>query len=323
MFNACAQLRTPAALTIVHKISSTMPKAFPSNPMVATSLLDALMKCGEVKPAEKLFHEVKNQWFANVSGNDERWFDISIYEVLHWSKLPISGYTFNNQAIKAVELFQDLERRRFFFKNHPQSGSNWITYLCLINALSKLGDSSMAECLLKNMPSSFMEMRFIANSLVDMWVRITSFMTVDDDFLHSLNDFSSRAKLVTSTDRKKSSEDFLIPITLVMQQWVSGNKLCVVRIFPFILVIVNTLGLNGMGAEAIELYVHTPEHLRNNYTHLCVITACSHSGLVTKARVLFKEIPEKNRYDRYSDGMKHDWFIDRTSWRISMPCQRS
>lgn len=235
----------------------------------------------------------EDQWFANVSSNDERWYVMFIHEILYWSKLLIPGYTFNNQAIKAVELFQELERRRFFFKNHLQSGSNWITYLCLINALSKLGDFSIAEYLLKNMPNSFREMRFIANSLLDMWVRTISFLTVDDGFLHYLNDSSARAKLVTLTDPKKSSGNFRNPITLVMQQWVSGNKLCVVRNLLFILVIVNALGLNGMGAEASELYDHTPEHLRNHYTHLCVINACSHSGLVTKARVLFKQIPEK------------------------------
>ena len=58
LFNACAQLGTVEALALVKKVSKEMPESFYSNPRLLTSLLDALMKCGDVKHAELLFHKL-------------------------------------------------------------------------------------------------------------------------------------------------------------------------------------------------------------------------------------------------------------------------
>ncbi|CAF4706317.1 unnamed protein product, partial [Rotaria magnacalcarata] len=51
LFNSCAQLKTKEALDLVKKISKQIPKSFYSNPRLLTSLLDALMKCGDVAHA--------------------------------------------------------------------------------------------------------------------------------------------------------------------------------------------------------------------------------------------------------------------------------
>ncbi|CAF4380891.1 unnamed protein product, partial [Rotaria sordida] len=55
LFNACAQLDTPAALNLTKKVSKEIPKSFLSNSNLSTSLLDALMKCGDVEYAQTLF----------------------------------------------------------------------------------------------------------------------------------------------------------------------------------------------------------------------------------------------------------------------------
>ncbi|CAM4844803.1 unnamed protein product [Rotaria magnacalcarata] len=60
-FNACAQLKTKEALDLVKKISKQIPKSFYSNPHILTSLLDALMKCGDVAHAESLFYSSKEK----------------------------------------------------------------------------------------------------------------------------------------------------------------------------------------------------------------------------------------------------------------------
>ncbi|CAF1265979.1 unnamed protein product [Rotaria magnacalcarata] len=61
LFNACAQLKTKEALDVVKKISKQIPKSFYSNPHLLTSLLDALMKCGDVAHAESLFYISKEK----------------------------------------------------------------------------------------------------------------------------------------------------------------------------------------------------------------------------------------------------------------------
>ncbi len=73
-FNACAQLRTNEAFQLVKEVSKQMPKSFHSNPRLMTSLLDALMKCGDVKHAESLFHRSTNKvlpmYGAMMKGKD-------------------------------------------------------------------------------------------------------------------------------------------------------------------------------------------------------------------------------------------------------------
>ncbi|CAF5183329.1 unnamed protein product, partial [Rotaria magnacalcarata] len=61
LFNACAQLKTKEALDLVKKTSKQIPKSFYSNPHLLTSLLDALMKCGDVAHAESLFYSSKQK----------------------------------------------------------------------------------------------------------------------------------------------------------------------------------------------------------------------------------------------------------------------
>jgi len=56
LFNACAQLGTADALNLTKKISKDIEKSIYSNVRLLTSLLDALMKCGDVTYAQSLFN---------------------------------------------------------------------------------------------------------------------------------------------------------------------------------------------------------------------------------------------------------------------------
>ena len=48
-----------------------------------------------------------------------------------------------------------------------------------------------------------------------------------------------------------------------------------------------------MGIKSIELYRQMPLELVDEVTHICVLNACSHSGLVSEARLIFKHIEIK------------------------------
>lgn len=58
--------------------------------------------------------------------------------------------------------------------------------------------------------------------------------------------------------------------------------------------LVNAYARNGMGHEAIDLYNTIPEHMRDKIAHVCVLNACSHSGLVDQAKMIFNNITEKS-----------------------------
>jgi pentatricopeptide repeat protein len=56
---------------------------------------------------------------------------------------------------------------------------------------------------------------------------------------------------------------------------------------------VNAYGRNGMGSDAVALYRKMPEKMRDAVSHICVLNACSHSGLVDEAEAIFNEIDIK------------------------------
>ncbi|CAM4928040.1 unnamed protein product, partial [Rotaria socialis] len=56
---------------------------------------------------------------------------------------------------------------------------------------------------------------------------------------------------------------------------------------------INALGLNGMGSEALNVYKQMPHNLRTEITEISVLNACSHSGLLREAQAIFNEISVK------------------------------
>jgi hypothetical protein len=48
-----------------------------------------------------------------------------------------------------------------------------------------------------------------------------------------------------------------------------------------------------MGVQAIKLYSQVPSELIVESTQVCVLNACSHSGLIQEARSIFQNIPIK------------------------------
>ena len=48
-----------------------------------------------------------------------------------------------------------------------------------------------------------------------------------------------------------------------------------------------------MGAEAVELFHQIPPEFFDEINYVCVLNACSHSGLVDQARSIFAKIPVK------------------------------
>ena len=77
LFNACAQLRTVEALDFTKRVAKDIPKSFYSNARLVTSLLDALMKCGDVQYAESLFsrqqYKVLSMYGAMMKGNSDHY----------------------------------------------------------------------------------------------------------------------------------------------------------------------------------------------------------------------------------------------------------
>ena len=142
-FNACAQLQTSEALLLVKKILKQMPKSFQSDPFLLTSLLDALMKCGDVLSAQELFNNTMEKstemYGAMMKGNIHSMFRIDSFKFL-------KGYLKNKMASEAIKLFNEIP--------NPLE----ITLNLLFSACAELGTKDaleLVEKISKQMPKSF------------------------------------------------------------------------------------------------------------------------------------------------------------------------
>lgn len=50
-----------------------------------------------------------------------------------------------------------------------------------------------------------------------------------------------------------------------------------------------------MGLEAVDLYRKMPKNIRDDISYICVLNACSHSGLLNQAHSIFNEISHKTK----------------------------
>ena len=148
-FNACAQLETNQSLELVKKVSSNMPKSFLSYPRLSTSLLDALIKCGDCLRAEEMFQNMNKS-------------------VKEYGNL-MNGFNKMNQPEKTLNLFHQMQI--------DSIEADLITYLCLIKALAQIGILSMSEKLIEHIPLNFLKNPLIQNALIDMWVS-----SIESDF---------------------------------------------------------------------------------------------------------------------------------------------
>ncbi|UJR34389.1 hypothetical protein I4U23_021797 [Adineta vaga] len=225
LFNTCAQLETNEALNLVKKVSKEIPKTYYSNPRLLTSLLDALIKCDDMKYAQVLFSKSSKK-------------TVSMYGAM------MNGFNLENNPSKTLNLFNEMKRNGI----EP----SFITYTCVIQALSQIGDYSFSQSIIKQIPQSIFVDNQIHNALINMWGK---------------------------TGHVDKAEEIFKKISQVDQIGYSA--------------MINSYGLNGMGIQAIKLYYQIPLELINESIQICVLNACSHSGLVDEACLIFKNISIK------------------------------
>jgi pentatricopeptide repeat protein len=143
VLNACAQLGTKASLDLVKKILKQIPKSFYSDPLLLTSSLDTLMKCGDVEYAESLFMKSTNKV-------------LSMYGVM------MNGFNKDNNPFKVLHLFSQMKKDGF--------EGDIVIYLRVIKSLSQIGDYSIGQSFVKQLPDCFRVNNHIENALIDMWV---------------------------------------------------------------------------------------------------------------------------------------------------------
>ncbi|CAF1464338.1 unnamed protein product [Rotaria sordida] len=323
LFNVCAELKTSEALSLTKKVSSQMPKSFYSNLRLLTSLLDALIKCGDVTHAQSLF-------------------DASTKKILPMYGAMMKGYINNNMANKAIDLFNKIQNPDevsiiILFNACAQLGtnealnltkkvssqipksfhSNFHLLTSLLDALIQCGDCLNAEILFSKMKKSVIGYGNLMNGFLksNNPAKILSLfnqMKIDNiepdliiyfyiiKALSQIGDYSLAQSIV-----EKIPNYFLINDKIqyaLVNMW---DKIgCIDRAIEIFEKIpepnqieygsmINSYGLNGMGIQAVELYRQMSSEFMNESNYICVLNACSHSGLVDQARSIFSNIQIK------------------------------
>ncbi|CAF4461467.1 unnamed protein product [Rotaria socialis] len=152
LFNSCAQLGSDEGLNLTKKVSKTIPKSFYSNVRLLTSILDALVKCNDLRYAQSFFDaSIKN--------------GVGMYAVM------MNGYNKENNPLKTLNLFYQMKD-----KNHS------IIYLHVIKALSLIGDYKLSQSIIEQIPNDLLNDNQIQTVLIDMWGKSGSIDKVKEIF---------------------------------------------------------------------------------------------------------------------------------------------
>ena len=143
LFNACAQVGTRDALDFSREVFSKMTKSSQLNHRVLPSLLDTAVKCNDIEYAQSLFDK---------SGEKT----LSMYGIM------MNGYNRINEPWKTLSLFNQMKIDRIEI--------NHIISTCVIKALSRIGDYSLSQTIVDQIPKHCFIDNQIDNVLIDMWV---------------------------------------------------------------------------------------------------------------------------------------------------------
>ncbi|CAF2046660.1 unnamed protein product [Rotaria magnacalcarata] len=286
-----------------------MPKTFYSDSYILCSVLDALMKCGDVKYAESiynssttkalpmygammkgyiknncpgkainLFKQIENPSEVNLIVFFNVCAQLRTQEALSLVKQTVKkmrkSYYLNSRLLTSLlDAFikcGDSSSGEILFSKMKKSVENYGNLMSGFNkennpektldlfnkmkndALSRIGDYSISESMIKQMPDSFCHDNQIQTALIDMWGKIG---------------YMDKAKEIF--------EKNLQPDQTMHNSMIHGY------------------GLNGKSVEAIQHYHRLPKDFIDEITNISVLNARSHSGLIDEACSIFQSIRNK------------------------------
>ncbi|CAM4978137.1 unnamed protein product [Rotaria socialis] len=255
LFNACAKLCNSQAIKLGRDTLNRLPVSFLRNPTLVNSAIDMLMKFGDVNQAENLFEKMQ--------------------------KKTLITYGAMMQAIHMFMKFDEIEIAKYLFSQIKQHSS--YTYGVMINGY-KINQEPQ-KCL------SFFEQMKKENITIDESISLS--------LIGACSQIGIRSICQNIVRQIPLSQSNIYLNTALIDMWgKSGDINQAKQIFQSIsqpgLVtytsMMNAYARNGMGYEAIDLYNKIHENIRDRVSHICVLNACSHSGLIDQAQMIFNKI---------------------------------
>ncbi|CAM4827283.1 unnamed protein product [Rotaria magnacalcarata] len=300
LFNACAKLCNNRAIKTGRDALNRLPTSFLQNQKLINAAIDILMKFGDVNQAEVVFETTQNKTLVTYGAM-------------------MQGYVTNDLSDKALDLFE---------KNPLKS--NEVLYAIVYNACASLSNEKVIQLgkkIFDEMPKRYLHDNVLVNSIIHMFMSFGE-IEIAENLFSDIKDktsytygamineepiFLSLIGACSQIGIRSICEHIVRQIPLsqpsiylqnaLIDMWgKSGDVNQAKQIFQSIAQpeiisynsMINVYARNGMGYEAIDLYNKIDENIRDKISHICVLNACSHSGLIDQAQMIFNKIEKKS-----------------------------
>ncbi|CAF3185331.1 unnamed protein product [Rotaria socialis] len=325
IFNLCAELANDRAKNIGKKLLVEMPNNYRNDNVILNSAVHMLTKFGDMEGAENIFRSIKKKTIINYGSmmkgyvaNEMSEKALDLFEQIHINldhvtytivfnacaqlvneqakqigkklldEMP-NNYRDENivlaSAIHMLMKFGDVKGAEDIFQSIKKK--HIVAYGALLNGYNSNDDPSKCFKILTEMQDlDIIPNEIIWNILIGACSQIGMLLKgqyiVDQIPLHMQTKKQIQNSLIDMWGKcgsVKNAEDVYKSVS--DRDAITYNAM------------INTFGRNGMGFEAIKLYREMPNNLRDEISHICILNACSHSGLLDQAQIIFNEIPIK------------------------------
>ncbi|CAF0902753.1 unnamed protein product [Adineta steineri] len=327
LFSVCARINDDRAKQTGRKFLNEMSKDFLNDNILLNSAINMLMKFGDVKNAEDLFQIIKKKdiitYGAMMKGYTLNKMCDKALDLFEQIELNLSNVSYSIIFNACAQLSNDRAKqigRRLFDEIPENFKVNKYIQSSAIDMLMKFGDIKNAEILFK---------MFEQKDIITYGAMMKGY-NINNEPLKSLKLFEEIKKNELKIDEIISlilidtcakigirsiceSAVNRFPSYLYNNQYICNalismwGKAGLVKNAQLIFesvdqpdvitynAMINAYGKNRMGLEAIDLYRKMPNNLRNEISYICILNACSHSGLLDEAYSIFNEISHKTQ----------------------------
>ncbi|CAF4897467.1 unnamed protein product [Rotaria socialis] len=325
VFNACAKLCNDRAMKIGKELLAKMPENYRNHNVISTSAINMLMKFGDIESAERIFRSIKtkniityNATMKGYIGNEIvdkaldlfEQIDVKLDDVTYIVVFNACAKLCNDRAMKmGKELLAKMPDN---YRNHNGISTS------AIDMLMKFGNVGSAEQMFRSIKTKgagiYGALMNGYNLNGESWKCFKIFEEMNEkDIIPDEIEWNILIGACSKSGMLRHCHYIMNQIPLNIQNKIRIQNALVdmwgkcgsiekaKNVFNLVVdrdtitynSMINAFGLNGMGSQAVELYREMSNNLRDHISHICVLNACSHAGLLHEARTIFNEISLK------------------------------
>ncbi|CAF3506660.1 unnamed protein product [Rotaria sp. Silwood1] len=241
-----------------------------NNNYIIASLIHLYMQSGDINRAEQIYNRSKTK-------------TMGIYGAM------MKGLIKNNMFNETIDLF-------FKISNPDET-----IFVLFFHACARLGTKEaliLVKKVLLNLPNNYNENKYILTTAFDAFVKCDDLLSAEQIFPKIKRNAISYGNLMNAFNKNEQPEKTLDLYEKMKIDRIEADIICWILLINAssnigMGALINTYGLNGMGAEALKLFYEMPPELILEETYVCALNACSHSGFVDHARTIFSNIINK------------------------------